>query len=105
MSVCLKPSATFQELNVEATTENSNSLPCVHVLRKTWELGYVHTVPDEFSTGWKFVHLGVPFTRNHAKRTKSRRVAVQKFERQNRGRIFRRYGQKFNRRAVNTLTV
>ena len=33
-------------------------------------LGPILTVPDEFSAGWKFVHLGVPFTQSHAKRTK-----------------------------------
>lgn len=27
--------------------------------------GYVQTAPDEFSTGGKFMHLGVPFIRNH----------------------------------------
>ena len=32
--------------------------------------GNVHTVPDKFSTGGKFVRLGVSFTWNHAKRTK-----------------------------------
>ena len=30
----------------------------------------VHTVPEKFSTGGKFVRLGVSFTWNHAKRTK-----------------------------------
>ena len=35
-----------------------------------WDLSYVHTVPDKFSTGGKFVCLGVSFTWNYAKRTK-----------------------------------
>ena len=33
-------------------------------------LGYVHTAPEEFSTGWKFMLLGVQLTRNHLNRTK-----------------------------------
>lgn len=33
-------------------------------------LGYLHTAPDEFSTGWTLVRLGVPFSQNHADRTK-----------------------------------
>ena len=32
-------------------------------------LGNVYTELYEFSTGSKFVHLGVPLTRNHANRT------------------------------------
>ena len=28
-------------------------------------LGYFYTAPDEFSTGWKFVPLGVLFIWNH----------------------------------------
>ena len=32
--------------------------------------GYIHTAPDEFSTGWKFVRFGVEFTRNPLNRRK-----------------------------------
>ena len=32
--------------------------------------GYAHTTADEFSIGWKFERLGVPFTRNYLNRTK-----------------------------------
>jgi len=38
-------------------------LAFIHRLRSHWE-------PDEFSTGWNLVRLGVPFTRNHLSRTK-----------------------------------
>ena len=31
-------------------------------------LGYVHIVPNEFPTGWKFARLGVLFKRYHANR-------------------------------------
>lgn len=36
---------------------------------------------------------------------KFERLAVQKLERLNRGQILSRYGRKFNRRNVNTITV
>ena len=32
--------------------------------------GYVNTALHEFSTGWKFLRLGVLFTRNQLNRTK-----------------------------------
>ena len=32
--------------------------------------GYIHTAPDEFSTGWKFVRFRVEFTRNPLNRRK-----------------------------------
>ena len=41
--------------------------------RRRWRkrlLGNVNTASDHFSTGWKFVILGFPFTRIHLKRTK-----------------------------------
>ena len=43
-------------------------------------LGYVHIVPNEFSTGWKFARLGVRFKRYHANRyrMKFKPQAVQK---------------------------
>ena len=50
----------------------------------------VHTVPDEFSTGGKFVRLGVSFTWNHAKREKIWTPKRWKLEHQNRGQIFSR---------------
>ena len=33
--------------------------------------GYFNTARDEFSTGWKFVRSGVPFTRNYLSRTEN----------------------------------
>ena len=33
--------------------------------------GYINTARDEFSTGWKFVRSGVPFTRNYLSRTEN----------------------------------
>lgn len=43
-------------------------------------LGYVHIVPNEFPTGWKFARLGVLFKRYHANRyrMKFKPQAVQK---------------------------
>lgn len=32
--------------------------------------GYIHKAPDEFSTSWKFVHLGATFKWNHLNCTK-----------------------------------
>ena len=38
---------------------------------------YVHMARDEYLTGWKFVRLGVPFTRNHLTLRKFRCPVVQ----------------------------
>ena len=67
-------------LNLSLKLRIWKSLSCVQVLqkktiyfvvvrRRQWNVAYVHTAPDEFSTGRKFVRLGVLFTRNHLNRT------------------------------------
>ena len=69
------------------------------------DYGYVQTKPDEFSIGgnscvWAFrSHGTMPNVRKFERRS------VQKFEHQNRGRIYSRCSQQFYRHGVNTLNI
>ena len=64
---CTRPKGKRKQTNRKSSNRFS-STRLVLTYHEVW--GYINTARDEFSTGWKFVSSGVPFTRNFLSRRK-----------------------------------